>query len=222
MTANEMYLIVQYAINKNQNGYLDSDEFSRLANVAQDGYVSYLLGSFQTYQAGRPIAKVELGQNSVVRQRLTPAIYGYTLNVDASGFAPYPADYIQTDSMWSIYGYKRVRWADQDKWYSMYNSVIDPVATNPIYMIKDKGFEFAPANITQAKMSYVKEPPRIYWGYDIDANGRRVYSPINSVDPIWDNVSCLEIIVRILSLAGLNLQLNNVMQYSEQIKQQGQ
>ena len=140
MTVNDMYLLVQYAFNKSQNGVLTSDEFNRIANLAQNSYVSFLLGSLQQYQAGRPIARVELGQNSVVRQRLTPVIYGYTLNVDSTGFSPYPTDYVQTDSMWSIYGYSRIRFADQDKWFSTYNSVIDPVANNPIYKLRDTGF----------------------------------------------------------------------------------
>ena len=145
VNVNDVYQIVLYAINKNQNGYLDSDEFNRLINLAQNSYVSFLLGSLQTYQAGRPIAKVELGQNSVVRQRLSPVIYGYILNVDVNGNSPYPLDYCQTDSMWSIYGYERIRFVDQDRWFSTYNSVIDPIANYPIYMLKDTGFEFEKA-----------------------------------------------------------------------------
>jgi hypothetical protein len=222
MTVNDMYLLVQYAFNKSQNGVLTSEEFNRIANLAQNSYVSFLLGSLQQYQAGRPIARVELGQNSVVRQRLTPVIYGYTLNVDSTGFSPYPTDYVQTDSMWSIYGYSRIRFTDQDKWFSTYNSVIDPIANNPIYKLRDTGFEFAPTTVGQAKMSYVRNPPPIYWGYVLDGNGRRVYSAINSVDPIWDDVSSLEIIVRVLQLVGVNLQVNQVIAYSNEIKNQGQ
>jgi len=222
MTVNDMYLLMQFAVNKSQNGYLTSEEFNRVSNLAQNSYVSFLLGSLQQYQAGRPVARVELGQNSVVRQRLTPVIYGYTLNVDSTGFSPYPADYVQTDSMWGIYGYSRVRFVDQDRWYSAYNSKIDPVATNPIYMLKDTGFEFAPTTIVQAKMSYVKTPPSIYWGYVLDGNGRRVYSAAHSTDPVWDDVSILEIIVRALQLVGLNLQMNQVIAYSNEIKNTGQ
>jgi len=222
MTVNDMYLLMQFAVNKSQNGYLTSEEFNRVSNLSQNSYVSFLLGSLQQYQAGRPVARVELGQNSVVRQRLTPVIYGYTLNVDSTGFSPYPADYVQTDSMWGIYGYSRVRFVDQDRWYSAYNSKIDPVATNPIYMLKDTGFEFAPTTIAQAKMSYVKTPPSIYWGYVLDSNGRRVYSAAHSTDPVWDDVSILEIIVRALQLVGLNLQMNQVIAYSNEIKNTGQ
>ena len=89
-------------------------------------------------------------------------------------------------------------------------------------MIKDEGFEFAPTSIGQAKLSYVRDAPRIYWGYVLDGQRRRVYSSANSLQPIWDNVSALEIIIRALALVGLNLQLREVENYSQMIKQQGQ
>jgi len=222
MTVDEWFRLINFVSNKNQNGNITSENFNLLAKTAQLSYVSYLLGSFQTYQPGRPISKVELGQNSVVRQRLSPSIYQYVVSVYANGNAPYPADYLQTDAMWSLYGYKKIRWADQDRWDSMYNSVIDPVASNPIYMIKDDGFQFAPENIGNAKMSYVRNPPDIIWGYDLDSNGRRVYSPVNSVNPIWDDTSSLEIIVRMLAMIGINLQVGALIQYSNDIKNNGQ
>jgi hypothetical protein len=71
-------------------------------------------------------------------------------------------------------------------------------------------------------MSYVKTPPTIYWGYVLDSNGRRVYSAAHSTDPVWDDVSILEIIVRALQLVGLNLQMNQVIAYSNEIKNTGQ
>ena len=223
MTSDFVYKLMLDILNKNQTGgYLPPVKFNRVINMAQKSYVAYLAGNFQTYTPGRPIAKVELGNNSVVRQRMTPSIYGFILNVDSTGFAPYPGDYIQTDSMWTIYGYKRVRYVDNDKWYSTANSVIDPVSTNPIYRLRDTGFEFAPTNIGQAKMEYVKDPPDIVWGYSEDAKGRPVYSPADSVDPIWDSVSMLEIVVRALAMIGVSLQYGQVQQYAQQIKMEGQ
>lgn len=224
MNVNEVYEIILYACAKNQSqGYVSSDDFNRTINIAQKSYASYLLGSFQTYIPGRPIARVELGQNSVVRTRLTPIIYGYNLNVDSTGFSPYPGDYLQVDAMWSIYGYNRIRYTDQDRWYSSYNSVIDPpIYGNPIYKIEDLGFRFAPESINRAKMSYVRNPPDMVWGYDEDINGLPVYNPIKSTQPVWDDASILEIIVRALAIIGVNLQLNVVQQYAQTIKTQGQ
>jgi len=218
------YKLMLYILNKNQTGgNLSPFDFDRTFNMAQISYASYLTGSFQTYNPGRPVSRVELGDNSVVRQRLSPVIYGFILNVDTTGFAPYPGDYIQTDSMWSLYGYRRIRYYDNDKWYSAYNSKIDnPIYGNPIYRLKDDGFEFAPTNINQTKLSYVRNPPEVEWAYTLDANGRPVYDPINSKDPVWDSVSILEIITRALRMCSVNLQFRDVEQYATEVKQLGQ
>lgn len=220
------YKIMLEATGKNlQQGFFNPDSFNICFNQAQRSYSAYLLGNFQTYTPGRPISKVELGQNSVVRTRLIPTIYGYNLNIDTSGFAPYPGDYLQTDAMWSIYGFKRIRQAPQEKLYSIYNSKIDPIATNPIYEIIDRGFMFYPTmpeQYNKARLSYVRNPPDVVWGFTTDANGIEVYSAPHSTQPIWDEASLLEIIVRALAILGVKLQLGVVSQYAEQIKQGGQ
>ena len=202
------YNIVLYAAGKNlQQGYVSPDDFNLIFNQGQRSYSSFLLGSFQTYTPGRPVAKVELGQNSVVRQRLIPTIYGYNLNIDSSGFSPYPGDFLQVDAMWSIYGFKRIRLSPQEKLYSMYNSKIDPIATNPIYEIIDTGIMFYPStplDYSQARLSYVRNPPDVVWGYTDDPiTGLPVYSRARSTQPIWDEASLLEIIVRALALIGV-------------------
>lgn len=222
MDVNDIYELMQYIIAKNMQGYLSPDEFNLTINQAQQSYQSYLLGNFQTYTPGRPVAKVELGQNSVVRQRLSPSIYNYNLAVDSTGFSPYPGDYLQADAMWSIYGNNRIRYVQQDSLYSFYNSVIDPVATNPIYLIEDVGFRFYPVTTATAKLSYVRNAPNMVWGYTLDGNGNPVYDVASSTQPIWDDASMLEIIARALRMVGVNLQSAVVSQYAEEIKNQGQ
>lgn len=222
MSINDIYELILYIISKNQQGYLSPDEFNLTINQAQQSYQSYLLGNFQTYTPGRPVAKVELGQNSVVRQRLAPSIYNYNLTVDGTGFSPYPGDYLQADAMWSIYGNNRIRYVQQDSLYSFYNSVIDPVATNPIYLIEDVGFRFYPVTTATAKLSYVRNAPNMVWGYTLDGNGNPVYDVASSTQPIWDDASMLEIIARALRMVGVNLQSAVVSQYAEEIKNNGQ
>ena len=218
-----MYQLILYVCSKNaQQGYISPDDFNLIIKQAQNSYCSYLLGSFQQYTAGRPAAKVELGNNMTVRERLQPVIYGYTLTVDVNGFSPYPGDYLQTDAMWTVTGLNRVRAIQQDRLYSVYNSGIDPIATNPIYLIEDTGFRFYPINITQAKLSYVRNPPEIKWSYTIDGNGIPVYDVSTSIQPVWDVASILEIITRALRMIGVNLQFNDVSQYATEIKATGQ
>jgi len=223
MTIDEVYQIVLYSTAKNlSQGYVSPDDFNLTINQAQKSYVSYLLGSFQQYMPGRAIARVEFGQNTIVRTRLAPIIYWDNLTVNIAGFCPYPDDYLQADAMFTANGYERIRAVQQDSLYSFYNSKIDPIATNPIYILEDTGFHFFPENIGTTKLSYVANPPDMIWAYTLDANGIPIYDSATSTQPVWDDASILEIIVRALALIGVNLQLNVVEQYSMAIKNQGQ
>jgi hypothetical protein len=231
MNVNDMYRICQFAVNKAQNGYLTPSEFNLIINQAQVSYQDYLLGEFQQYQYGRPQARINYSQNENIRQRLSPLITEATLTINGtSGEAPYPADYVQADAVRTT-TFDRVRYVQQDSLYSYYNSKIDPIATNPIYLLEPTGFQFYPKTLGSAILTYIKDAPSIVWAYTTVA-GRSVYAPTQTgvgvtpttgtVQPIWDNVDLLEIIARALKLIGLNLQDGQVQQYANQVTQQGQ
>ena len=233
MNINDMYQICQYAINKAQNGYLTPSQFNLLANQAQTSYQDYLLGEFQQYQYGRPQAKVNYSQNSDTRQRLTPFIAETTLTVLGTGNVNYPTDYLQTDSMRTTAN-DRIRFIQQDSIYSYVNSQIDPIATNPVYLLGDVGFLFYPATIGTAVLTYIKNAPTMVWAYTLDANNRPVFAPAGqtqppvqypvsgTVEPLWYDIDKLEIIARILKLVGVSLQDGQVEQYANIVTTQGQ
>lgn len=236
MNVNDMYRICQFAINKAQNGYLTPAEFNLIINQAQISYQDYLLGEFQQYQYGRPQARVNYSQNEDIRQRLTPLILQTTLSPNTTtGIAPYPSDFLQVDAMWESDGLHRIKFVPQDSLYSYYNSEIDPVVSNPIYLLQKDQFQFFPKNIVNISgtpiISYVSSAPDIVWAYTT-VSGRPVYAPTQtgvgvtpttgSVQPVWYDVDILEIITRALKLIGLNLQAGQIEQYANQINQIGQ
>lgn len=223
MTADTMFQIWKYALQKNiQGGYASPDDFKITINQGSRSFLDYLLGEFQQYQTGRPIAKVQFGMNEQVRQSLTALIQKpVPLTVDVNGLSSYPEDFEQVDAMYTT-TMDRIRFASQHKLYSYLNSIIDPIATNPIYLLIDTGFQFYPITIGSALLSYVKTPPDIVWGFTLDANGLPLYSQPLSADPIWYDADCLQIIVRALALVGVNLQMPQLEQYSNLIKTQGQ
>lgn len=225
MTVDDIFKIVLYAVAKNNSqGYVSPDDFnSVLMPTAQRSYLDYLRGEYQKYKAGRPIAVVEFGQNQMVRQSLAPLIYGTVLTPDSvTGIASYPSDFELVDAMWGQYGFYNIRFIQQDRLDSYYHSQIDPIATNPVYLIRHEGFQFYPENIGNTRLSYVRTPPNITWAYTLDSNGLPVYDPINSQQPVWGETDILNIIVRALQLVGVNLQLGVVIQYSQDIKTNGQ
>lgn len=222
MDVNEIYLLMQFILNKNQQGYFPPSKFRLVINQGQRSYVAWLLGLFQQYTPGRPVARVELGNNRTVRQRLAPVIYGYNLNINSNGNSYYPGDFLQIDAMWSIYGFNRIKYVEQNRLDAFYNSTINPIATNPIYLIEDTGFQFYPQTSGQAKLSYVRDAPEIIWGYTEDGNGRPVYDASLSQQPVWDTIAIFDIIGRALTQVGISLQIPQVIAYSQEIKTQGQ
>lgn len=232
MDVNSVYQIVLYAAAKNlQQGYVSPDDFNNvLMPTAQNGYLDYLLGEYQKYTPTRPFAPVEFAANERIRTSMATLIYGACLQVPLqedcynvySAISPYPDDFVYVDAMWTQYGYSRVKFIQQDRLDKFIHSTIDPIATNPVYLLRADGFQFFPADIAWVKMSYVREPPPITWGYTLDVNGLPVYNAALSHQPIWGETDMMNIIVRALSLVGINLQLGTVSQYAEVIKQGGQ
>lgn len=225
MTVNQVYQIILYASAKNRSqGYVSPDDFNNiLMPTAQGNYTDYLLGEYQKYQVRRPIAVVEFGQNERIRESLSHLIYGTNLFPNTTtGIASFPSDYEYTDNMWGLYGFYNIRFVQQDRLDSYIHSSIDPIATNPVYLIQHEGFHFFPENTGSAKLSYVRKPPPIHWGYTLDGNGRPVYDPLTSQDPVWSDTDIYQIIVRALALVGVNLQIGVVMQYANDIKTNGQ
>lgn len=222
MNADIPYRIIQFACGKAQQGYVTPTQYNLVINQAQLMYLDYLKGEYTKYQPGRPIAVVEFAQNEMIRTSLAPFIYGALLTPNPiTGIAPYPSDFEYTDAMWGQYGFYKIKFVQQDRLASYYNSVIDPIQSNPVYLIKHEGFQFYPETIGNVSLSYIRTPPGIVWASNPDSNGRPIYDPINSVPPVWADSDMYQIIVRALQLVGINLQAADVVQYSQLIKTQG-
>lgn len=224
MDVNQVYQVMSFIVAKNlQQGYLSPSDFYTVINQAQRSYLDYLLGEYQKYQPTRPIAVVEFGQTERVRQSLAPLIYGTVLSPDSvTGVAGFPSDYEEVDNMWGVYGWYNIRFIQQPRLQSFYRSTIDPIAENPVYLIKHEGFQFFPENIGQTRLSYVRTPPSIVWGYILDSNGIPVYDPTTSQDPVWSESDIFQIIVRALAMLGVSMQFSAVSQYAQEIKHNGQ
>lgn len=222
MDINKCYTIIQYIINKNQQGYLTPEEFNTVINQAQISFLNYLLGEFQQYQVGRAAPRLAYSNNEITRQRLAPFIKESSLTVNSSGFATYPNDYQLTDAMFAVSGFYRIRFAPQDSQFSYARSVIDPVETNPIFLIKQEGFQFYPTDLATARLSYVSTPEQLNWAYILSVYGLPIWDNANSVNPRWYDVDMLEIISRALRMVGVNLKSGEISQYANEVKNMGQ
>jgi hypothetical protein len=115
----------------------------------------------------------------------------------------------------------RIRYVPQHKLYSYLNSKIDPVATNPIFLIESDGFKFYPNTLGSALISYVNTPPDVVWASTPDGQGRPVYNPGASQGPLFYDVDVMELISRCLAMVGVNLQASEVSGYAQRVKTEG-
>lgn len=223
MTVDFIFKLVKYICNQNQRGDISSSRFNIIIPQAQASFTSYLIGEYSKYQPGRAVPPVALGVTKRIRQTLAPLIEKpLQLIVNGvTGIAPYPADFVYVDAMYTS-DKKRIRYVEQNELVSYLEDEIDPVESNPIYLIQKEGFQFYPITIINPLISFIKNPPNIVWAFSLDSNQREVYDPSNSVDPIWEDVDCLEIITRALRMIGVNMQANEVSQYANEIKTIGQ
>ena len=221
---NQVYTLWKLCLAKNnQQGYGTRENFQSSINQAQRSYLDYLLGEYQKYQVQRPIAVVEIGMNARIRQSLAPLIYGAILNPNSgTGIAPFPSDHEYPDAMWGVYGYYNIKFIQQDRLDSYIHSSIDPIAENPVYLIQHEGFHFFPQDIGMTRLSYVRTPPSIVWGFSYDQLNREVWNPATSQNPVWGETDMLQIIVRALQIMGVSMQVGAVVQYSQEIKNGGQ
>jgi hypothetical protein len=221
MNVDEVYRLVRYICRKTiQLGYLPSEEFQLNFNASQVEYLNFLLGDFQQFSPNHPQARVEIGSSGILRQRLMPLHKQITLAI-ASGVANYPNDYLQVDSMETT-AFKPVKYVQQHYLAAHINSVIDPIADNPIYLMTATGFQFYPVSITSARFAYFSTPTDIFWNFTLDGNNRRIYNPTGSINPIWNDLDIMEIVARMLVKIGVSLQAQDIRNFGEALKQQGQ
>lgn len=232
MTVDVMYRLLQYAINKNQSGYVSPSDFNLIINQSQLLYLNFLIGPPEKYQPGRPTPAVSLSLTEEVREILTAFIAKFqNIAVDNTGLAAYPADFQRSDALLTT-DKDRIRFVHQDFVWSNLKSKIDPpefngAVANPFYTIEDDGFRIYPnpvdntVGLNNILLSYVKTPPAILWAFNV-VGGLPVYNPGASVDPLWYDLDCFQVIVRALRLVGVNLQASVISQYAEEVKNTGQ
>jgi hypothetical protein len=221
VTAEELHILVFTIIDKSGGqGDFSNEEENIIYNRAQYQYQNYLVGEIQQYQYGRPFARIDYSHNQKIRQRLTHSIYNYNLTV-TSGVSPFPGDYLLTDALRTTTD-QAIRFASQDRLAAFLDDQIDPVATNPCFVIASNGFTIYPDTITSARLTYVRTAPEIRYAVTYNGNNQPIYDPTNSIDPVWSELDCFEIVTRALAIMGVPLQLQQVQAYANNIKVNGQ
>lgn len=192
-------------INKNQAGGLNNEKFENLWNGEQNAYQNDLLGPFQARNNTKTGANTGLIENETILQKLSAFITKKVYSGVTSGQATKPDDFIWRLSFMSNgYDIYKINYNQRD---SVNHSVIDPpsITNNRYYFLEyEDYYELLPSNVTSATLDYIKAVPAIKWGFTYDVDGRQVYNSGSSIQPLWDNISCMEITKRMLKSTGVS------------------
>lgn len=204
-------------IKKNQAGGLGNVDFQFKWNDESLSYQSDLLGRWQARNNGKTGANTGLIEDETILQKLSPFIKSYPLTI-ASGVVDKPEDFIYRLAL-RISGVDVFK-INHNQIANVNASVIDPPdsATNTYYFVEyEDQYSFLPNTVTAGTLDYISTPANIVWGYTWDADGRQVYNPDTSVQPEWDNASCLEITKRVLKTIGLSFKDADFVNFGQSV-----
>ncbi len=207
---------------KNQAGGLSSTDFGYHWNDAQATYMDDLLGRFQARNNGKEGSNTGLILDETILQKLSPFVSPATLTV-TSGDSDKPLDLMYRLAM-RIGGYD-VNKINHGQIASVNNSVIDPpsVAANKYYFVEyEDYYSFLPNTVTSADLDYVKSPQNVLWAYILDSDGRQLYDAANSIQPQWDNNSCMEITKRMLTNLGVSFKDQDFLNFGKSVQVTGE
>ncbi len=215
-------------IRKNQSGSINGTEFAFNFNDQSDAYMADLLGRFQKNNNGKSGNNTGLIKNETILTKLKPFTRSASLTV-SSGQSEMPEGFVFRLAL-TISG-KLVQLINHDQEPAVNDSVIDPpsTTTNTYYVTEytsdsdnKQYYSFLPTTVTAATLKYIKVPNRVVWGYTTLPSGKQQYNSGQSVQPQWDDISCMEIVKRMLRNTGVSLKDKDFENFGMQTIQTGE
>lgn len=208
LSVNYCYEFVLKLMKKNQAGGMGRSDFEYQWNASQASFQEDLLGRWQARNNGKTGANTGLIEDETILQKLSPFTKASNLTI-TSGNADKPTDFVYRLAL-RINGYDAYK-INHSQIANVNNSVIDTPSTtnNAFYFVEyEDYYYFLPrtlptVSITTAQLDYIMTAPEVKWGFTYDANGREVYNPGTSIQPMWSSNDCKEITERMLKTLGV-------------------
>ena len=217
MTIDQAYQFVQFVLNKDQSGYISPDQFNNISPIAQMALINDRIGNVKKYRQDHPIPVYGFGMNQKTREELRMLLVKPTNLTVTAGVATIPNDYLYYDTL-AVSG-KQAQECTEDEIVELLNSKIKPpTAMFPKVVVHSNGFNVYPTNSAALTVSYLRKPASPKWNY---TGNPAVYNPTGSQDFETSETTHLEICNRILQFCGLNLKLDEIVQWSEMAEQTG-
>lgn len=219
MTIDEVYRLVNFVANKEQNGNtFKPADFNLMAKMAQLEFINKRLGNIKAIDPRSGTPPFGYKSTRKIDIDLRPLVYGpITIPINTSGNFNYPAGFMWPDAFHKT-DFKPITEVDSDEYPHVKHSTFEPpTADYPVLIFRNPYGFIDPYNIGNFSMSYVKTPPDPIWGYT-EQSGVAVYDPNSSqdftVNPYTN--AHMEICCIILASVGIRLSVDQLTAYAMQ------
>lgn len=223
MDINACFALACYIANKEQTGNITPAQFNLLAPTMQISFINDRLGNVKKYKPHDPVPPYGWGLDDKTREELRP-LYTLADITMTSGTGPLPDDYLYYD-VFNVHSggppNPIVKILARDEFFIQRYSVIKPpLAAFPIGMINGANLDVLPTSITTVRCAHIRKPVTPVWGYTI-VNDEPVYNAGTSQDFETSETTHFEIVSKILSAIGINLDVQMVEQYAQMEEAKG-
>jgi len=210
-----IHTFIQSLAKKERGVFLEPDQIDESLNRA----------SFDMYK--EEYRKYEATQEITDHMRVFKTTV--SLTPDVSGLVTIPADYVHLVKI----GYQPavateeqvgIKIIDDAHWHDRINrKTAVPSLDSPVGNIQTTTLEVRPKTLPNVKLTYLKIPATIKWGYTLTGS-RPVYANTggvngDSVDPEWPPITHTSLMARACSYLALTISDPELLQYSEAKKQ---
>ena len=231
MTIGDMYNLVEYITNKDFSGnVITPDRFNMLIKVVNIELFRNKYGIPEEYQPGRPIPN----ESADITLKNTDDLKAFKVRLPnrtvANGVMAYPSNYAHRDTV--VYNYSKtinsvatslprpVEILRESEFASREgNYTKRPTTVNPIGVVRSDGIHIRPITITGCDLNYYRWPVDPVFGYS-EFDGGVTYDSATSTEPEFTKDEMFTFTKMVLSLVGINLREEQVVNYAEQKLQQ--
>jgi hypothetical protein len=221
MTVDQCYSILKFIVRKNQLGSLSPADFQFAFNTAQRNYYDLLVGRIEQYRYDKPNPRIGLSMTDNVVSRLMP-FESSSVSSLTNGLVTKPNSFNKLLAMYTPNNYRVYR-IEENRFAERIQDSIDPIdEANAFYVEQSTNWRVYPTSLTNVTLKYLTVPADVVWNYTTDGNGRAVYNPTGSVDPLWYNNDIDEIIARAAKIVGVSFKDGSLIQFGEQVISKGE
>ena len=222
MNINNIDKMFSYLSNKAQAGNVTPQRRNLAYDLANKLMYRKYFGLPEGWVPGSPLVGYSVSQQTeeiIARFKET-----FTFTINTLGLANRPSDFIHTSTIdyitanAGVVETTPVKICNDTEFQEAETSYMVPATKdNPVCNFIGTQVRFAPKNLINCKMVYLRMPVTPFWNSTF-TNNRPVYNPTGSIDPEWPDDLEIEFVVTAVQSAGVSMQRELLFQEMGQYK----